>query len=216
MATDNRTAARAPSLDDLVQAISEEARAPLAPPPVVLHLPRPHPLARALVLAAVVLIVVLALLLVMLTGHVQSLMSDIRAREAMLANPPLPPLPADERLLEPSTFAIELAALPAHRARLFAARARALAANGRASEALIAYADAERLSETPLAAADQVVVAESLLATGRSDEARQVVLRLAPQRLDPPLLARSQAVLVVAESARWRMVRDRIPASAER
>jgi hypothetical protein len=209
---DHRVAARAPSLDDLVQAISEEARAPMAPPPVVLHLPRPHPLVRVLVLSGVSLIAVLGFLLVLLTGHVQSLVTDIRMREARLANPPLPALPADERLLDPSTFAIELAAHPAHRPRLFAARARALAVSGRPAEALAAFADAQRLNETPLDAPDQVVVAEALLATGRSEEARQVLLRLAPERLEPAMLTRTQAVLLVAESHRWHLLRARHPA----
>ena len=72
---------QAPTMAELVRAISEEAAFPVEPSPVVMHLPKPHPIGRLLVISTVGLIIVMATLLLVLTRHVQGLMSDIRQRE---------------------------------------------------------------------------------------------------------------------------------------
>lgn len=172
-----------PSVAELVRAISEEAVAPAAPAPAVIQLPRPHPFARVLVLGIVGLILVLATLLVVLMRHVQDLLGDIRTREELLANPPLPPLPANERLLDAATFAIELAGQPTRHARLHAARAHALVDAGRAAEAIEGFALAARLGDAPLAPGDRVALGAALMAAGRAAEARTVLIGIDPTRL---------------------------------
>ncbi len=207
---DSAVGSQPPSMADLVRAISEEAAAPLAPAPQVMHLPRPHPLARLLVLGAVGLIIALAALLVVLTRHVQGLMSDIRAHEEMLANPPLPPLPTTERLLDAATFAIELAAQPTQHARLYSARARALVAAGRAAEAIDSFAIAAQLSDAPLAPADRVALAEALFTSGRADEARTMLLGIDPIRLGEAERARGNELLVRLTMAGLQAERQRL------
>ncbi|HEX3134471.1 MAG TPA: hypothetical protein VHX44_12910 [Planctomycetota bacterium] len=192
------TAARtqAPSMAELVRAISEEVAVPAEPSPVFMHLPKPHPIGRLLVLSTVGLIIIMATLLLVLTRHVQGLMADICEREELLAHPPLPALPSSVRLLDPSTFAIELATHPDQSARLHAARAHALVDGGRASEAIEGFAVACRLNDAPLAPADRVALGDALLATGRVDEARTLLLGIDPTQLDEPQRARSNDLLV--------------------
>lgn len=196
MAMDTAAGAQPPSMAELVRAISEEAAAPVVPAPQVVQLPRPRLFGRLLVLAAVGLIIAMAALLVLLTRHVQGLMSDIRTREELLANPPLPPLPADERLLDGTTFAIELAAQPAQHARLHAARAHALLGVGRATEAIEGFAIAATVSDAPLAPVDRVALGEALFATGEVDAARATLLTIEPGHLGVADQARCNDLLV--------------------
>ncbi len=199
-----------PSMEELVRAISEEATAPSGLVPVFMHLPRPRPLGRVLVIGTVLMIVVMAALLMVLTRHVQGLMADIRQREALLANPPLPPLPASARLLDSSTFAIELASRPDHQGRLHAARAQALVEAGRPLEAIEGFAIASRLSDAPLAAADRIALSDALLATGRADDARALLLGIDPTRLDEAQRVRSNDILVRVAMAQWGVQQQRL------
>jgi len=199
-----------PSMADLVRAISEEAKVPTGLIPVVMHLPRPHLLGRLLVIGTVVLIMVMAALLVVLTRHVQGLMADIRHREELLANPPLPPLPVSGRLLDSATFAIELASRPGQRGRLHAARAHALVDAGRAQEAIDGFAIASRLNDAPLAAADRIALSDALLATGRADEARVLLLGIDPTRLEDGQRAHSNDLLVRVAMAQWQVQQQRL------
>lgn len=212
------TAARtqAPSMAELVRAISEEAAFPDEPSPVVMHLPKPHPIGRLLVLSTVGLIIVMATLLLVLTRHVQGLMNDIREREELLANPPLPPMPTSERLLDPSLFAIELATHPDQRGRLHAARAHALVDVGRAPEAIEGFSLATHLRDAPLTPADRVALGDALLTTGRVDEARTLLLGIDPRQLDETQRARSNDILVRAAMAQWQAQQQRLRQPAAR
>lgn len=198
---------------ELVRAISEEAKVPTGLVPVVMHLPRPHPLGRLLVIGIVVLIVVMAALLAVLTRHVQGLMADIRQREELLANPPLPPLPASARLVDPSTFAIELASRPDQHGRLHAARAHALVDAGRAQEAIDGFAIASRLNDAPLSPADRIALSDALLAIGRADDARVLLLGIDQTRLDDGQRARSNDLLVRVVMVQWHAQQHRLRAS---
>jgi hypothetical protein len=195
---------------ELVRAISEEAAFPVEPSPVVMHLPKPHPIGRLLVISTVGLIIVMATLLLVLTRHVQGLMSDIREREELLAHPPLPPLPSSERLLDPSTFAIELATRPDQSGRLYAGRAHALVDAGRALEAIDGFTVASRLSDAPLAPTDRVALGEAMLVTGRVDEARTLLFSIDPTQLDEAQRARSNDILVRVAMAQWQAQQQRL------
>ncbi len=191
------TAARSqpPSLAELVRAISEEVPVPAVPAPMVMQMPRPHPLSRLLLITAVMLCALLATMLYGLTHHVQNLMADIRLQEAERANPALAPLPSTERLLDPSIFAMDCAARPAEVGRLHAARAHALVAAQRPLEAIDGFALASQWNDAPLAAVDRVALGEALLATGRADEARTLLLGIDMTDLSDDLRARSNDVL---------------------
>jgi hypothetical protein len=197
---------------ELVRAISEEAKVPTGLVPVVMHLPKPHPLGRLLVIGIVGLIIVMAALLVVLTRHVQGLMADIRHREELLANPPLPPLPASERLLDPATFAIELASRPDQHGRLHAARAHVLVDAGRAPEAIDEFAIASRLNDAPLAPVDRIALSDALLAIGHVDDARVLLLGVDQSRLDVVQRARSNDLLVRVAMAQWHVQHQRLRA----
>lgn len=177
-----------------MRAISEEIPAPV-PATTVVHLPRPHPLARFLILAGVMLCGTMAVLLFGLTRHVQGLMADIRLHQEQLANPPLPALPAPDRLLDETAFAIACASRPAELGRLHLARAHALVSARRAEEAIAAFALARRLNDTPLLAGDRIALGEALLADGQTDEARVMLLSVDVTRLDDDQRARGNDAL---------------------
>lgn len=195
---------------NLVRAITEEAVAPVPLVPVVMHLPRPHPIGRLLVISVVGLIMIMASVLMVLTRHVQGLMDDIRQREELLAHPPLPPLPSSGRLLDPATFAIELATRPDQSGRLHAARASALVDARRPLEAIDGFAIASRLNDAPLAAGERVALGEALLAIGRADDARALLLGIDPTQLDESQRARNNDVLVRVAMAQWQQQQQRL------
>lgn len=198
-----------PSIADLVRTITEEAQAIPEPTHAVMHLPRPHPVARMLVISAVLLIAGMAGILVVLTRHVQGLMVDIRVQEELRANPPLPPLPVAERLLDPATFAIECAARPAETGRLHAARAHVLVERGRPLEAIESFATAARLTDRPLAPVDQLALGEAYFVSGELDTARSLLLAIDVTRLDDAGRARANDVLGRLTMAQWHVERRR-------
>ena len=204
------TPSQPPSMAELVRAISEEARVPSGLVPVTMHLPRPRPLGRALVIATVVLIVLMAALLMVLTRHVHGLMTDIRHREHLLANPPSPTMPTNGRLLEASTFAIDLASRPQHAGLLHAARAHALIDAGRPQEAIEAFATASRLNDAPLVVLDRIALSEALLATGQADAARSLLLGIDATRLDDTQRAYSNDILVRVAMVQWKAQQQRL------
>jgi hypothetical protein len=199
-----------PSIAELVRTITEEAQAIPEPTHVVMHLPRPHLVARVLVITVVFMIAGMASLLLVLTSHVQGLMADIRVQEELRANPPLPPLPAAERLLDPATFAIECAARPAEAGRLHAARAQVLVGAGRAQEAIEGFAIATRLNDRPLAPADQLALGEAYYLSGQLEVARALLLAIDVTRLDESGRARANDCLGRLTMAQWRAERRRL------
>ena len=197
---------------DLVRAISEEAaHSPeLAPTFVVMKVPRPHWIIRLLIISIVSLIVLLAAMLYGLTSHVQGLMADIRTQEYLRANPLLAPLPTTERLLNPTTFAIECAIRVADGGRLHAARAHALVAAGRYAEAIEGFATASNLNDAPLPDTDRVALGEALFAVGRTDEARALLLGVNFSQLEADQRARGNDTLGRLAMAQWQAERQRL------
>jgi hypothetical protein len=200
-------ARRSPSVGDLVRAISEEAA---APPPATSPSrppPRANPLGRVLVLGGVLLIALLGATLATCLSHVHGILDDIRLHQERLAHPPPPPMPSTERLLDGAAFSAALAARPGQAARLHAARGEALLRAGRSEEAIAGFAAATLAKDGTLEVGDQVVLAEALLATGRHDEARALVMGLDFTVLDPDQRSTANAVLmraVMAERQRER------------
>ena len=197
---------------DLVRAISEEVVQPpeLAPAFVVMKVPRPHWLVRLLIFSAVILISLLAMMLYGLTLHVQGLMSDIRTQEYRRANPLLSPLPSAERLLNPTTFAIDSAIRVSEGGRLHAARAQAFVGVNRHAEAIDAFATASRLNDAPLADADRVALSEALHAVGRSEEAHTMLLGIDFSKLNADQRARGHDTLGRLTMSRWQIERERL------
>lgn len=202
---------------ELVRAISDEAAQPpeLSPAFVVMKVPRPHWIIRLLFITIVSFIVLLAVMLYGLTNHVQGLMSDIRAQEHLRANPLLAPLPPTERLLNPTTFAIECAIRVADGGRLHAARAQALVTVGRYAEAIEGFATASHLNDAPLTDIDRVALGEALFAVGRSDEARTLLLGINFSQLDVDQRARGNDTLGRLAMAQWQAERKRLIAKPE-
>lgn len=202
---------------ELVRAISDEAAQPpeLSPAFVVMKVPRPHWIIRLLFITIVSFIVLLAVMLYGLTNHVQGLMSDIRTQEHLRANPLLAPLPPTERLLNPTTFAIECAIRVADGGRLHAARAQALVTVGRYAEAIEGFATASHLNDAPLTDIDRVALGEALFAVGRSDEARTLLLGINFSQLDVDQRARGNDTLGRLAMAQWQAERKRLIAKPE-
>ena len=199
-------------MEDLVRAISQEATQPqeIAPTFVVMKVPRPHWIIRLLIFSAVILISLLATMLYGLTLHVQGLMSDIRAQEYRRANPLLSPLPSAERLLNPTTFAIDSAIRVSEGGRLHAARAQALVTVGRHAEAIDTFVSASQLNDSPLADADRVALGEAMHAVGRLEEAQEILLGVDFSKLNADQRARGNDTLGRLAMGRWQIERERL------
>jgi predicted Zn-dependent protease len=130
-------------------------------------------------------------------------MVDIREQEELRANPPLPPLPSAERLLDPTTFAIECAARPAETGRLYAARAHLLVSHGRPLEAIEGFALASRLTDKPLSPVDQLSLGEAYFVSGQLDMSRRILLAIDVTRLDDAGRARANDVLGRLTMSKW-------------
>lgn len=173
MAIDKQTRVKPPSVGELVRAISEEAMMKPADASIgmVLHLPKPHPLSRLLVILSVLLIGILAALLVFMTHHVNGLVSQIRIDQDLRKNPPLPPLPTADALMDDNIFSIALLHYPGDAMRLYCARAEALLQRGDAIAAIACYKEANVRLDNDLPASGRIELSRALMQIGQFDHA---------------------------------------------
>lgn len=177
-----------PDLHDLVNALTRETevdRTLRASPGQVMGIPRPMLLTRLLVVLAVLLIGGMAGLMIRLTGHVRSLVVDLRMNQQGAAVVRQPPLPSADDLLADDRFAAALAKAPDQAARLLSARGQVLLLNHRAVEAMAAFAAADRHSDRPMSVIDRLAWAAAQLDGGEPQAARATVLAIDHAALTP-------------------------------
>jgi hypothetical protein len=163
VAIDKQAQVKPPSVGELVRAISEEAmmRPVSVPMATVLHLPKPHPLSRLLVVLSVLLIGIL----------VNGLVSQIRLDQDLRKNPPLPSLPAADALRDEHIFSLALLHYPGDAMRLYCARAEALLQHGDAIAAIACYKEANVRLDNDLPASGRIELSRALMQIGQFDHA---------------------------------------------
>jgi tetratricopeptide (TPR) repeat protein len=180
-----------------VKAISEEALAkpPEVDEPTTMHLPKPHPLSRLLVILSVLMIAILASLLVFTAHHVNGLLSQIRINQELRQNPPLPPLPTDAALMDDNIFSVAVRHYPNDAMRLYCARAAALFHRGDAYAAIACYQEAHVLLDNDLPAAGRIELSRALMQTGQFESAKRELRTLNFETLNDNDLAMANDVL---------------------
>ena len=170
---DKSLSVKPPSVGELVRAISQEAKAKLPQPPMamVLQIPTPHPLSRLLVILSVTLIGVLTALLVLMMYHVTGLVSQIRLSQELRANPPVPPLPTAEALLDDNIFSIALLRNPKEAMRLYCARGETLLKKGDAHGAISCYNEANVRLDNDLPASSRIELSRAYFQIGKLENA---------------------------------------------
>jgi tetratricopeptide (TPR) repeat protein len=194
---DKSLSVKPPSVGELVRAISQEAKAKLPQPPMamVLQIPTPHPLSRLLVIMAVALIAILAVLLLLMMYHVNGLMSQIRIDQELRANPPMPPLPTAEELLDDNIFSIALLRNPKEAMRLYCARGETLLRKGDAHAAISCYDEANVRLDNDLPASSRIELSRAYFQIGKFENALSEVRALDFAHLSPLELESANDVL---------------------
>ena len=197
MAIDKQTQVKPPSVGEIVRAISEEAmmKPAIVPMAAVLYLPKPHPLSRLLVVLSVLLIGILAVLLVFMTHHVNGLVSQIRLDQELRNNPPLPPLPTADALVDDNIFSFALLHYPNDAMRLYCARAEALLQRGDAIAAIACYKEANVRLDNDLPASGRIELSRALMLTGQFDLAKRELRTLNFEMLSATDLATANDML---------------------
>jgi hypothetical protein len=197
VAIDKQTQVKPPSVGEIVRAISEEAmmKPVIAPMTTVLHLPKPHPLSRLLVVLSVLLIGILAVLLVLMTHHVNGLVNQIRVDQDLRNNPTLPPLPTADALVDDKIFALALMHYPKDAMRLYCARAETLMQRGDATAAIACYKEANVRLDNDLPASGRIELSRALMLTGQFDHATRELRTLNFELLSATDLATANDLL---------------------
>ncbi len=197
MAIDKQTQVKPPSVGEIVRAISEEAmmKPAIVPMTAALYLPKPHPLSRLLVVLSVLLIGILAVLLVFMTHHVNGLVSQIRIDQETKNNPPLPPLPTADALVDDKIFTFALLHYPKDAMRLYCARAEVLLQRGDAYAAIACFKEANVRLDNDLPASGRIELSRALLQTGQFDQAKRELRTLNCEMLSATDLATANDML---------------------